>query len=415
MRGPISSHMPKATMQDPDEVQVDEDGAEEHDPQGPPAPEDILPDVDLDQRPYVRVGRYAWATVGIVGVLVVAGFGVSQVSLVIIPAVLALFPAALLSPVTRWLKAHKVPPALASLLTILGLLGAVAGIFFGLAVFALDDLPELQESLVEGVGELEQTIQDDPLGLGYDFPGFGSLFEDLRGSVAEGVNGGGEESEEGALAGGAVGAATAVVEAITGLLLLFVALFFYLKDEGRLSDGVIATMPRRWQHHARELAGQFWHTTGAYFRGQIVVATVDAVLIGLGLVLLGIPLAIPLAVLVLFASLFPIIGALLSGAVAVLVALADAGPFRALMVLILIVVVQQIEGNVLEPIILSQAIALHPLVIVLSLTTGSILLGILGAFLSVPVAASIARAVDYLREQSRASGDPPRAEAPSAA
>jgi putative heme transporter len=348
------------------------------------------------------LGRRAWAVIGIAIALFVLGKVVAELSLVVVPVFLALFPAALLMPVSRWLKRVGAPPALASLATILGLLLALAGIIAGITMVARGQIPELANSLQEGIGQLEQTIEDDPLGLGYDFPGFAPLVEDARDDLAD-VAGG---DEEGAVAGGAAGAATAVTEALTGIVLLLVVLFFYLKDESRLSDGVIGLMPTSWRPHAHELASRFWNTVGSYFRGQLTVALFDAVLIGIGLLLLGVPLAVPLAVLVFFGALFPIVGAFISGGVAVLVALADSGPLTALLVLGLIVLVQQIEGNLLEPIIMSNAIAIHPLVVILSLTVGSVLLGVLGAFLAVPTAAGLARAIDYAQDHLRRDSPP---------
>jgi predicted PurR-regulated permease PerM len=356
---------------------------------------------------YLWLGRRAWATLGMAGVLVLAGIVLGRLTLVVVPVVLALFPAALLLPLAHLLKRWGAPPALASLMTILILLAAFVGIITGVTMLVQDELPELQDSLTEGIADLEQAIESDPLQLGYDFPGFEALLASARNSILGGgagqAEGDGEGDGEGA-GGGPLAAATAVTEGLTGLLLLFVALFFYLKDEGRLAQGAIATLPRGWQPHVRELANRFWNTVGQYFRGQILIAAVDAVSIGLGLLLLGVPLALPLAVLVFFGALFPIVGSITAGAVAVLVALADAGPVQALLVLGLIVVVQQVEGNVLQPLVMSNATHLHPLMVILALTAGSVLQGILGAFLAVPIAAGIARALDYARlEMGRAA------------
>jgi putative heme transporter len=349
-------------------------------------------------RPYLRVGRYAWASLGIVGAFAVLLFAIGQVALLVIPLVLALFPAALLMPVAAFLKRLKVPAALAALLTILGSIGLLVGLFALLAPLVSNELPELVESVSEGVEELEAWLADDPLGVGLGFDGFGQLLEQGREQLGELGGGGGDLGElGGGIAGGAVTAATALFEGVTAFLLLLVALFFYLKDDGKLARGVIRTMPKGWQGHAAALGDRFWTTTGRYFRGQLLVAAADALFIGIGLLVLGVPLAIPLAVLVFFGGLFPIIGAVLSGAVAVLVALADAGPFTALLVAGLVLAVQQAESNVLEPLILAKVIRLHPLMVLVSITTGALLLGVLGAFLAVPVAASIARVVDYVR------------------
>lgn len=344
---------------------------------------------------YLRAGRYGWATVGIAGTCVVVAIVLSSLSLVLVPVILAVFPAALLMPISRRLKRLGLPPAAAALLTIVGLLALLGGIFTILGSLVATEAPSLRESLGEGVADLEQTIEEDPLGLGYDFQGFGRLAEDASESLTE--------DSDGTTPAEAAGTVT---EGLAGLILALIVLFFYLKDERRLANGLIATMPRRWQHHAAALAQRFWHTTGAYFRGQLLVAFVDAVFIGIGLALLDVPLVIPLAVLVFFGALFPIVGALVSGGVAVLVALADAGPVQALLVLGVVLLVQQVEGHVLQPVIMSSAVALHPLVIILALTAGSILLGILGAFLAVPVAAGIARALDYAREEMGLANEP---------
>ncbi len=152
------------------------------------------------------------------------------------------------------------------------------------------------------------------------------------------------------------------------------------------------------------MSGLLWWTLGAYFRAQMLVALVDAVAIGIGLVVLGVPLALPLAVLVFLGGFFPIVGAFVSGFVAVLVALADQGIGTALLVLGLVVLVQQAEGNLLEPLILSPVLRLHPFAVILAVTAGAVTSGVLGAFLAVPMAAIPARVVDYLRGRRPAAG-----------
>jgi predicted PurR-regulated permease PerM len=136
----------------------------------------------------------------------------------------------------------------------------------------------------------------------------------------------------------------------------------------------------------------------------MVVALVDAVAIGIGLVLLGVPLAMPLALLIFLGGFFPIVGAFVSGLLAVLVALADQGLTTALLVLALVVVVQQAEGNLLEPLILSPVLRLHPFLIILAVTVGGVTYGVLGAFLAVPLTACLARIVDYLRGREPDAG-----------
>jgi putative heme transporter len=174
-------------------------------------------------------------------------------------------------------------------------------------------------------------------------------------------------------------------------------LFFYLKDGRRLRDAIVTTAPRHRQPIVREGLDRSWTTLSSYVQGQLLVAAVDAVFIGVGLLILGVPLALPLAILVLFGGLFPIVGAVATGALAVLVALADGGLTTGLIVLGIVLAVQQIESNVLEPLILGRTIHLHPIVVLTAIAAGASVLGILGAFLAVPVAAITARIVDLVR------------------
>lgn len=155
-----------------------------------------------------------------------------------------------------------------------------------------------------------------------------------------------------------------------------------------------------------------WDTLGTYFRGQLPVGLINAALIGVALLLLGTPPAIPLAVLVFFGGLFPVVGALVAGALAVLVAAAHAGLVMGLVVAGIVIAIEQLEGNVLEPLIHGHAVALHPLVILLSITAGALLLGIFGALIAVPVAASTASVLDYLRGKGQGTsrtGEPEEA------
>lgn len=352
-----------------------------------------------DQQPggasaLARAGRSAWALLGILALVVGALYLAGQLTLVVVPLILALFPAALLAPVAGWLKSKGVPAALAALLTILGTLAVIAGVFAALIPVVVAQMPQLIEAGQSGLGQLRQWLQDDPLGLGIEGP------EQLLQQAQDLVGQAGEYT------GQALSALATAVEVVVGLLFLFVVLFFYLKDSGRIARGIGDLLPTRWRADSSALAERVWATLGNYFRGQLLVALTDAVFIGAGLLILGVPLALPLAALIFFGALFPIVGAVTTGALAVLVALADGGLVTALIVLGLILVVQQLEGNVLQPVILGRTIDLHPLVVLVAITIGGTTIGILGAFLAVPVAASIARVVEYVRERSANEAGP---------
>jgi putative heme transporter len=353
-----------------------------------PPHQDTATEVPERTRRLWRLGRSSWSLLGLLLVAAAVGYLLSLVPLVVVPLVLALFPATLLAPVAGRLRQVGVPAALAAIASILLaflLIGAVVGAMVPLVA---SQAPELAESAAGGIDELEAFLQDGPLGL--EVGGVDELLELVQEQIGE----------AGAVAPQAFAAVAVAFETIAGILLLFVVLFFYLKDGPRLAEGVTSLVPARHRAQVRRLTDRSWDTLGSYFRGQMLVAFVDAVGIGVGLLILGVPLALPLAVLVFFGGLFPIVGAVVTGALAVLVALADQGLVVGLIVLGLVLAVQQLESNVLEPVILGRAIHLHPLVVLVSITTGAVLLGILGAFLAVPVAAVIAEIVADLRGEA---------------
>lgn len=346
----------------------------------------------------MTLGRRAWATIGILLTLAILGALLLQLRVLVVPLLIALFPATLLAPVVRMLRSRRWRPAAAAAVVLLAALLLVGGFVGGLITVISAGAEPLLRSLAQGIGDLEDFLTRLPLGL-VGGGGLQGLLEQVRERLAA-------NAEQ--VTSGALSAAVAVVELVASLALFIVALFFYLKDGARLATGLRDTLPRAWRNDAQQMGVRAWTTIGAYFRGQLLVALFDAVFIGIGLALLRVPLALPLAMLVFLGALFPIIGAFVAGSVAVLVALADGGLLAALLVLALIAAVQQVEGNVFQPAILSRAIDLHPLVVIAAIAAGALLLGVLGAFIAVPVAASTARVVDYLRTRQRPISRPGR-------
>lgn len=343
------------------------------------------PPSELTGHPAVRAGVYAWAVLGLVGLAMVAGVVLSRLSLLWIPVLLALFPAALLEPLASSLRRRGLVPAAAASLTLLLFVAVVAGIVGLLFPVVNAEIEGLRQSIEAGFDEVRSWLENGPLGLAP--VRLDDLVEQARALFVrtEGV------SE------GVVDAAIVVVEGLTGIILGLVVLFFYLKDGNRIATWLRGLFPERIRPDVAQLGSIGWQTFGAYIRGQIIVALVDAVLIGIGLWILRVPLALPLAVVVFFGSLFPIVGAFVSGTFAVLVALADGGLVIALIALGIVVGVQQLEGHVLGPIVLGRATEMHPLAVILSLTAGGILLGVLGAFIAVPIVASLSRGIGYVR------------------
>ena len=339
----------------------------------------------IEQHRLTRAGIFAWSLLGLFGTLVVFVYLLDMFKLVVIPLVIALFPAALLSPLSSRLKRWGFPPLAAAAVVVVGFLVMFFGLLAALIWLIVGELDDLLETLEQAYADVANWIDDV---IGWTPPSLDELFERIQ-NWAMDLEVGNTAST----------VAFATFEVIAGVLFGAIALLFYLKDGDRMTGVALQLTPERLRDDVAEVFRRVWDTLGGYFRGQILVALVDAVAIGIGLFLLGVPLALPLAMLVFFGGLFPIVGAFTAGAVAVLVALADGGIGLAIAVLVLNVAVQQLEGNLLEPLIVGRATNLHPLLVLASLTAGAVTLGILGAFLAVPITAAIVRAVTYVLER----------------
>jgi predicted PurR-regulated permease PerM len=187
-----------------------------------------------------------------------------------------------------------------------------------------------------------------------------------------------------------------------------VLLFFLLKDGPAMGRWLLGGVPERHRGTVGLAAARAWTSLQSYVRGTAVIAAVDAVGIGTGLAILGVPLALPLALVTFVAAFVPLIGATIAGTLAVLVAIATKGPVTALLVVGVVLLVQNLEGNLLEPLIMGRAVRLHPAVVLLSVTAGALAAGIAGALLATPLAAVTYRVTQTLQEVRDTRGDPPR-------
>lgn len=307
---------------------------------------------------------------------------------VVWPLVIGLLLTTLTWPLARFLRRHGWKPALAaSVVTVLFLLVAV-GVVALIAVPVASQSGELTDGVVEGIQRLREWAAGPPLNIGD--AQISKAFDTAVARAQEGL---------GSMVGAVVtGVSTVVNGLVTAVLALFL-MFFFLKDGPRFLPWLARQLPGRLATDVPAVAARSWDTLGAFVRSQAAVGLLDAVLIGLGLWILGVPLVLPLAVLTFVSAFVPIIGALFAGFVAVLIALVSNGLTDALIVLAIIVVVQQLEGNVFQPMIQSRGLGLHAAVILLAVTLGGSLAGIVGSLLAVPIAALIAVVWNYVREQ----------------
>ncbi|MCA2211810.1 AI-2E family transporter [Jidongwangia harbinensis] len=307
---------------------------------------------------------------------------------VIWPLVVALLLTTLTWPAARFLRRHGWRPALAASVVTLTFLLIAAGTVVLIAVPVASQSGELATGVVEGIQQLREWASGPPLNIGDDqvtsaFDAGIARVQDSVGTI---------------LTATVTGVGTVVNGLVTTVLALFL-MFFFLKDGPRFLPWFARQLPGRLAVDVPTVAERGWDTLGAFVRSQALVGLLDALFIGLGLWIVGVPLVLPLAVLTFVSAFVPIIGALFAGFVAVLIALVSNGWTDALIVLAIIVVVQQLEGNVFQPIVQSRGLGLHAAVVLLAVTLGGSLAGIVGSLLAVPVAALIAVIWNYLREQ----------------
>jgi predicted PurR-regulated permease PerM len=307
---------------------------------------------------------------------------------ILLPIVLGLLIATVLWPLTRFLRKHGWPPALAAATVLIGFLAVLAGIVAAIAPQVADQVTELSDAATAALQDVQEWLQGPPLNLGEEQIG------DAVDSIINSIQGNAQN-----IAGYALTGASAVGNSLITLVLALVLVFFFLKDGPRWVPWLSAQTGRKAARHVAALSYKTWATLSEFIRQQALVGFVDAFFIGLGLWILGVPLVLPLAILTFFGAFIPIIGAFVAGAFAVLIALVSNGFTTALIVLGIVVLVQQIEGNVLQPIIQGRGFNLHPGIVILAVTAGASLSGIIGAFLGVPVAALIAVVYRYIRDE----------------
>ena len=337
----------------------------------------------------IRVAAaWSWRLI-LVGVAVSALiYGIVQVRIIVIPLFLAILLTALLAPIVRRFVEWGFP-RWAGLLAALAAFGLALWLLIGLIVSQLrNGFGDLSKRSVEVWNELLNWVEHNDLGIPAD------QLRDFMDQALKLV-----ESTQGNIWTGALGVATSAGQFVTGALLMIFSLIFLLLDGKKIWFWVVGFLPAK-AHSPIDSAGRAgWVSVGQYVRVQIFVAFVDAVGIGVGAALLGVPLPIPIAIIVFLGSFIPFLGAIVTGLLAAFIALVYNGPVNALMMLGVVVLVNQIEGHLLQPLVMGSAVRVHPLGVVLAVTTGTLLAGIPGALFAVPVAAAANAIVNVLAKR----------------
>ncbi|MGH8794739.1 MAG: AI-2E family transporter [Stackebrandtia sp.] len=367
-------------------------------PDKPPAPaRQAGPDDDGVPRGLKIAAGWSWrglviaAAIG--GVLWLASF----MAIIVIPLLISLLLAAMLQPIAAFLTNKlRVPRTLSAAVVLIGGLSAVAGVLTWVINEIIDDADDLAENVVLAAKELQDWAKEGPLHLQQSQ--IDKYIEDAGNALTDWV-----KESQGDLASTGFDTLVVVFETFAGFFLVLFVTFFFLRDGRGIFGFLVRMLPRAAQAPTHKAGDASWRSLVSFIRGTILVAVVDAVGIGIGLALLEVPLALPLAALVFLGGFIPIVGATISGILAVLVALV-AGPdtwLTALIVLGIVLLVQQIEGNILQPLIMGRAMQIDPLAIVLAVGFGVVAYGIIGALLSVPLVAVVAAFVKTIRAHAR--------------
>jgi len=332
--------------------------------------------------------RWSLRSLLVAAALTVVGLLVVSLWDVMFPVFLGLVIATVLEPPVTWLRTHRWNGTLATAVVLLLGLAVIGGIIALIAPAVAGQAPAIAQGAIGGIQQIQGWLQGPPFNLGAS-----QIGQYVQAAVER------LQQSAGQIATGVLTGLTTVANSVINAVLSLVLAFLFVKDGPTFLPWLRRVAGPTSGGHLAEVGARAWLRLGGFIRSQALIGFVDAVFIGVGLVIFGVPLALPLAVLTFFGAFIPIIGALVAGALSVLIALVVQGPGTAIGVLILILAVQQIEGNLLQPLVQGRGLGLNSALVILAVTAGSSLAGIAGAFLAVPVAAVIAEILRYFGEQ----------------
>lgn len=336
--------------------------------------------------PLVRkAAAWSWRLLIIFGALVAVLWVIRQLEVLVVPVALATMLAALLMPAVDFLDRRGAPRGGAVALVLLSGIALVGGLLSFVISQFVEGTPALVEQVTRSIDGLRRWLIDGPLNLSRD------QIDNAGNAAIEAL-----QNNQERLTSGALSTAGTITEIVTGALLVLFTLIFLLHGGRNIFAFVTKIFPPTARQRVRDAGRAGFHSLIGYVRATFLVALVDAVGIGTGLAIMGVPLALPLASLVFLGAFIPLVGAVITGFLAVIVALLTKGLVYALITLGLILAVQQLEGHVLQPLVMGRAVSIHPLAVVLAIAGGGVLAGIIGALLAVPAVAFLNSAVRVL-------------------
>lgn len=336
--------------------------------------------------PLVRMtAEWSWRLLVIFAVVLAISAIVQKLATVVIPLAIALLAAGLLAPLVDWMQRLGVPRAVGVFVALAGSLGLVAGIMTFVVEQFIAGVPQLSDEITHSIHQIQEWLINGPAHLSND------QIRNAGDTIVKTIR-----SNQDSLTSGALTTATVIGHILTGTFLTLFILIFFLYGGDQIWEFVTRIVPTPHRQKVRTAGRLGFGTLVGFVRATVAVAAVDAIGIGTGLAILGVPLALPLASLVFISAFIPIIGAFLAGTVAVFIALVTKGLVTALIVLGIIIAVMQLESHVLQPLLLGRAVSIHPLAVVLAITAGLVLGGIAGGLLAVPFVAVMNTAIRSL-------------------
>jgi predicted PurR-regulated permease PerM len=352
-----------------------------------------------------KAGAVSWRLLAVAAAVIAVLYLLSILRVVVLPVIVAVLATTLLLPAVNALKRRRMPEGAAAGLVMLGAALVLIGVLAAIAPSIGGQADELGTGVQDGVRQVSDVLADEPFNLSE---------AEIQDRVDQGLQRLRENS--GPLTHGVQTGAILLGEIITGLILTVLLTFFFLKDGERMWRWITSFVGAERRDAWDEVGGRVYVALGGYVRGIALVGLVDALLIGIALLIIGVPLIVPLMVLTFLGAFLPLIGAFLAGLAAVLIALVSNGVVAALLVLGAIILVQQVEGHLLYPLLMGRTVHLHPAVIILALGVGGIVAGLIGVFLAVPVAGVLSVILSYVRrepppESPVADASPPASQA----
>lgn len=371
----------------------------ERHPAPPPAPPRPVAPHERAEVPYgvELAAGWSWRILVIAAGVALLGWLISFFAVIVIPVVVALLISALVVPVVEWLSRHGLRRSIAAVLVVITTIAAVGALLTFAGAQVATGANDLADQTVKGLQEIKDWLKDGPLHAS------DSQINDYIDNIQAAIT---DQTKDGGVVARLTEVGTAIGHVLAGFFIVLFSTYFFLADGSRIWSWLVRLSPRAARERFDSSGRVAWISLTQFVRATVIVAATDGILIGAGAGIIGVPFSLAIGVLVFLGAFVPIIGATIAGSVAILVALVDQGPVKALVMLAIVIGVQQLEGHVLQPFLMGRWVSVHPLAVILSIGAGVLTAGVAGALVAVPLAAAANAVVQHLAGFTEPGDDP---------